>query len=75
LIDNASPDNSIHELSEAIVKRKWEKWVAFTAASRNGGFAYGNNLGIRKAILRDAGTNYILLLIPILSSILVPSAN
>jgi N-acetylglucosaminyl-diphospho-decaprenol L-rhamnosyltransferase len=64
LIDNASPDQSAQELSEAIKENGWESWVHLTAAPRNGGFAYGNNIGIRFAPSRNPEVKYFLLLNP-----------
>jgi N-acetylglucosaminyl-diphospho-decaprenol L-rhamnosyltransferase len=64
LIDNASPDNSVQEMREAILKKKWETWVSVVAARSNGGFAYGNNIGIRTAISRVTDLEYVLLLNP-----------
>lgn len=64
LVDNASPDDSANELKEAIQNNRWESWVHFIQAPLNGGFAYGNNLGIRDALQENAELDYILLLNP-----------
>jgi N-acetylglucosaminyl-diphospho-decaprenol L-rhamnosyltransferase len=64
LVDNASPDQSAQSLSDAISGYRWERWVQLTIADRNGGFAYGNNVGIGLAFSRDARFDYILLLNP-----------
>jgi hypothetical protein len=40
----------------------WSSWVELILAPRNGGFAYGNNLGFRRAI--EGGADYLLLLNP-----------
>jgi len=61
VVDNASGDLSI--LAQAVEDNRWTSWVTLLAAPRNGGFAYGNNLGIRVALDRDAA-DYVLLLNP-----------
>jgi GT2 family glycosyltransferase len=61
VVDNASGDAK--ELAEAIETNYWSSWVTLVAAPRNGGFAYGNNLGIQRAY--DNGTpDYVYLLNP-----------
>jgi N-acetylglucosaminyl-diphospho-decaprenol L-rhamnosyltransferase len=47
VVDNASGD--LAEISSAVAQRGWSSWVALLAAPENGGFAYGNNLGIQHA--------------------------
>jgi N-acetylglucosaminyl-diphospho-decaprenol L-rhamnosyltransferase len=47
LVDNASGDMPLIE--RAVEQRDWSCWVTLVLAPRNGGFAYGNNLGIRRA--------------------------
>lgn len=42
VVDNCSTDNSLEVL------RKEFKWVNLIVSDRNGGFAYGNNLALRK---------------------------
>jgi N-acetylglucosaminyl-diphospho-decaprenol L-rhamnosyltransferase len=64
LVDNASPDNSAKVLEQAIQLNGWASWVDFIPASSNGGFAYGNNLGIRFAINSPSPPEYLLLLNP-----------
>ena len=46
VIDNASRDGSVQKIRDALTKESWEA-VRLIEASRNGGFAAGNNLGIR----------------------------
>lgn len=64
LVDNASPDDSAKVLALAIEQNGWESWVNFIPASRNGGFAYGNNLGIRFALNDPLPPEHLLLLNP-----------
>lgn len=61
VVDNASGDYP--HLVQAIEENGWGSWVTPILAPTNGGFAYGNNLGIRKAFEDDA-PDYIHLLNP-----------
>jgi N-acetylglucosaminyl-diphospho-decaprenol L-rhamnosyltransferase len=47
VVDNASGD--LPQIERAVQQRGWSSWVTLVLAPRNGGFAYGNNLGIRSA--------------------------
>jgi N-acetylglucosaminyl-diphospho-decaprenol L-rhamnosyltransferase len=60
VVDNASGDFPI--LSQAVAENGWSAWVRLVLAPRNGGFAYGNNLGIQLAM--ESGADYLLLLNP-----------
>jgi N-acetylglucosaminyl-diphospho-decaprenol L-rhamnosyltransferase len=61
VVDNASGD--IGEISRAVGEQQWSSWVTVVEAPKNGGFAYGNNLGIEVAC--TAGTpSYLYLLNP-----------
>jgi hypothetical protein len=48
VIDNASGD--FIPIANAVRVNNWSSWVTVLEAPRNGGFAYGNNLGIKRAI-------------------------
>jgi len=61
LVDNASGD--LPQIRDAVESRGWGAWVTLVPASRNGGFAYGNNLGIRIAY-QQGRPNYVYLLNP-----------
>lgn len=61
VIDNASGDAS--EITGAVARHFWSSWVTVIQAPRNGGFAYGNNLGIRYAY-SAAIPDYVYLLNP-----------
>lgn len=61
VIDNASGDFPL--LSQAVADNGWSPWVNLVLAPRNGGFAYGNNLGIQLA-LESGAADYVLLLNP-----------
>ncbi|SRR6266851_739411 len=59
-------DTSSHDfpsIQQAIDANGWSDWVKLSCAPRNGGFAYGNNLGIQLAC-RDGPPDYIHLLNP-----------
>lgn len=62
--DNASGDDSIDVISNAIQQNGWQDWVAFMPLENNGGFAYGNNEAIRPALKNADKPDYILLLNP-----------
>jgi GT2 family glycosyltransferase len=47
VIDNASGD--FPQIAEAVERQGWSSWVTPILAPTNGGFAYGNNMGIRNA--------------------------
>ena len=46
VVDNASPDDSVPRLREAIRTLSFDEWCHLLPMPRNGGFAYGNNAGI-----------------------------
>ena len=54
-IDNCSTDNSVCN-----VKKLYDNKIKIIINDKNGGFAYGNNIGIKYAL--DNGADYILLL-------------
>ena len=49
-------------LAQVIADRGWGNWVRLEVADRNGGFAYGNNRAIRRALATKEPPNYVLLL-------------
>lgn len=49
VVDNASPDNSVSLITNAIEKFSWQGWVRLVPAEKNGGYAYGNNMGFASA--------------------------
>ena len=61
VVDNASGD--LPRIKKVVEQNGWSSWVTLVLAPGNGGFASGNNIGIRCAF--DAGCpNYIYLLNP-----------
>jgi len=69
VIDNASGDAP--PIAAAVAAHGWDAWADVLAAERNGGFAYGNNLGIATA-LRRWNPRYLHLLNP--DTVLRPGA-
>lgn len=61
VVDNASGELPI--LAAAVQTNAWSSWVSLVQAPKNGGFAYGNNLGIQHACL-EAVPDYVYLLNP-----------
>jgi N-acetylglucosaminyl-diphospho-decaprenol L-rhamnosyltransferase len=61
VVDNASGDAPI--IDEAIKSNGWRTWITLVVAQKNGGFAFGNNLGIARAY-EDRLPSYIYLLNP-----------
>jgi N-acetylglucosaminyl-diphospho-decaprenol L-rhamnosyltransferase len=47
VVDNASGD--MPAITQAVTQNDWSSWVTVVLAPENGGFAYGNNLGIQRA--------------------------
>lgn len=63
VVDNLSGDGSVEKIRDAI-KTRFSDFASLIAAPENGGFAYGNNLGIRPALESDAPPDYFFLLNP-----------
>ncbi|HEX9507690.1 MAG TPA: glycosyltransferase family 2 protein, partial [Myxococcales bacterium] len=45
--DNASGDGSVQRIGAAIATHGWGGWASVLPLERNGGYAFGNNAGIR----------------------------
>lgn len=69
VVDNASGDAPA--IARAIEAEGWSAWVRLITADRNGGFAYGNNVGMRAAY-EQGRPDYIHLLNP--DTVLRPGA-
>ena len=61
--DNASGDGSVEKISAAIAENGWT-WATVMAMPANGGFAYGNNAGVRPVLGTPECPQYFLLLNP-----------
>lgn len=55
VVDNASGDDSCEVIGQAIAAYEWSSWAELVPAERNGGFAYGNNLGIAQCGVGKGG--------------------
>lgn len=47
IVDNASGDDSADRIERAITENDWTRWATLLRSPINGGFASGNNFGIR----------------------------
>jgi GT2 family glycosyltransferase len=64
VVDNASPDRSADRIRAAIEANGWSNWAELVAAPRNGGFAAGNNVALRRLFSGSKVPDYVLLLNP-----------
>ncbi len=64
VIDNNSCDGSVDKINVAIEREGWSGWVSVIPLDRNGGFAYGNNAGIRAALASPDHVDFVMLLNP-----------
>jgi len=64
LVDNSSGDGSVDKLERAIDREGWGDRVSLLPMSRNGGFAFGCNAGIRAALDHPEHVKYVMLLNP-----------
>jgi N-acetylglucosaminyl-diphospho-decaprenol L-rhamnosyltransferase len=63
ITDNLSGDDSVPKLQQALRDNNWT-WASVSPLPSNGGFAYGNNAGIRPALESSDKPVYVLLLNP-----------
>jgi GT2 family glycosyltransferase len=61
VVDNSAEDLPL--IAAAVADNGWSAWVTLIASPRNGGYGYGNNLGIAHAY-RERGPDYVYLLNP-----------
>ncbi|MFT5732081.1 MAG: N-acetylglucosaminyl-diphospho-decaprenol L-rhamnosyltransferase [Planctomycetota bacterium] len=64
IVDNASGDGSDDMLERTIQERGWSTWATLVRSPVNGGFAAGNNFGIRHAVADGWRPAYVHLLNP-----------
>lgn len=62
--DNLSPDNSLRQLRSAVEQEGWGAWVSVLPLDRNGGFSFGNNRVIERALAAEPKPDLIWLLNP-----------
>ncbi|MCU0523522.1 MAG: glycosyltransferase family 2 protein [Elainella sp. Prado103] len=64
VVDNASGDDSLQVIGDAITQEQWGDWVTLMPSQTNGGYAYGNNYAVRPALQSEAPPDYYWLLNP-----------
>jgi N-acetylglucosaminyl-diphospho-decaprenol L-rhamnosyltransferase len=64
VVDNASGDDSVVTIQQAIDTEGWGDWVNLLASQHNGGFSAGNNLAIRPMLKSANPPDYFFLLNP-----------
>jgi len=64
LVDNASPDDSVTALNQAIAREGWQDSVVLIEAPTNGGFGYGINLAVRHTLAAGQKPDYYYILNP-----------
>ncbi len=64
VVDNASGDDSVEQISAAIESEGWGEWALLLPSEHNGGFAFGNNFAIRPALQSSNPPPYFFLLNP-----------
>jgi hypothetical protein len=58
LVDNASGDNSVSLFKEAASRDDWRDEIVLIEAPRNGGFGYGINQAVRRALALESPPSY-----------------
>lgn len=64
IVDNCSDDGSVEKISAHIRDNQLDNCVELIASEKNGGYAYGNNLVLRKIIANEIQPKYVWLLNP-----------
>ena len=64
VVDGGSGDGSADRIADAIETEDWSTWCELLALEENGGFAFGNNAAIRRALDAESPPDYVLLLNP-----------
>ena len=62
IVDNDSRDGSLERMRKAVDESPWSERVSVLASDYNGGFAYGNNYAITRALDREDKPDYFYLL-------------
>jgi GT2 family glycosyltransferase len=64
IVDNDSGDDSVEKLISTINLEGWSSWASVISMDRNGGFAFGNNVGFSRALSSPDYVDYLMLLNP-----------
>lgn len=64
VVDNFSEDDSLDVLNHFVEQQNYSDWVTIVAAPKNGGYAYGNNLGFQTAKQKLGKIDYFWMLNP-----------
>lgn len=64
VVDNDSQDGSVEKMTSAVISEGWSDWVLLMASEHNGGFAFGNNIAIRRFMNQKTVPEFIYLLNP-----------
>lgn len=64
VVDNASPDDSYAVMAEFVEQKAYTSWVTVIAADKNGGYAYGNNVGFHHFMQSEMTFDYYWMLNP-----------
>ena len=64
IVDNASGDDSVEKILLVIQLENWSSWISVIPMSKNGGFAFGNNVGFDQAKSSLDQVDYLMLLNP-----------
>ena len=62
--DNASGDGSVERVGRVIAEENWSSWAELMPLPTNGGYAYGNNAAVRRALASESPPEFFLLLNP-----------
>jgi len=60
VVDNSSPNDSYAKIKDYINKNIFSYEIYLTKSERNGGYSYGNNIGVQKA--EAIGADYVLIM-------------
>ena len=64
VLDNHSGDGSVEKIAAAIEYEGWQDWANAIQLNRNGGFSFGSNIGIRRALAIPGRVDYVMLVNP-----------
>ena len=64
VVDNHSPDDSVHQISFFLEENAWSHWVQLLPQQHNLGFAAGNNAAIRWLLSQGMMPDFLMLLNP-----------